>query len=48
VYPDEGHAFFRNSGAQLDAASAGTNGRAPHAVVDAWDRVREFLRKHIG
>jgi carboxymethylenebutenolidase len=48
VYPDEGHAFFRNSGAQLDAAKSQSNGAVPHAVVDAWDRVRAFLRKHIG
>lgn len=48
VYPDEGHAFFRDSGAQLDAAKLSSKGSVPHAVVDAWDRVRAFLRKQIG
>jgi carboxymethylenebutenolidase len=43
VYPEQDHAFFRHSGSQLDAPDT-----APNDVKDAWDRVRTFLRTHIG
>jgi carboxymethylenebutenolidase len=46
VYPDQDHAFFRNSGSELDA-SAGGSGTASHDVADAWQRVRGFLQKHL-
>jgi carboxymethylenebutenolidase len=46
VYPEQDHAFFRHSGDQLEAAKDPS--AAPHDVVDAWNRVRAFLRQHIG
>jgi len=46
VYPDQDHAFFRNSGAQLDAAAA-SQSPAPNDVSDAWKRVQSFLREHL-
>ncbi|MBD5653924.1 MAG: dienelactone hydrolase family protein [Candidatus Eremiobacteraeota bacterium] len=36
VYPDVGHAFFRESSAALDSGD----------VADAWRRVRAFLAEH--
>jgi carboxymethylenebutenolidase len=46
VYPDQDHAFFRNSGEQLDA-SGDTQSPALHDVADAWKRVQTFLREHL-
>jgi carboxymethylenebutenolidase len=37
VYPDEGHAFFRDSSAVIDSSQS---------VADAWDLVQAFLREH--
>lgn len=39
VYPDQGHAFFRDSSAALDSSPD---------VADAWQRVQTFLKDHIG
>lgn len=41
VYPDQTHAFFRDSGAQLAAGHDAT----PSDVADAWARVQAFLRR---
>jgi carboxymethylenebutenolidase len=38
VYPDKGHAFFRESDQALDDAD----------VADAWSRVKTFLKQTIG
>jgi carboxymethylenebutenolidase len=38
VYPDEGHAFFRDSSDALDDSEA---------VADAWDLVQSFLTEHF-
>jgi carboxymethylenebutenolidase len=46
VYPNQDHAFFRNSGAQLDAAGA-SQSPALGEVADAWKRVQSFLREHL-
>jgi carboxymethylenebutenolidase len=46
VYPDQDHAFFRNSGAQLAAAGA-SQSPAPNDAADAWKRVQSFLREHL-
>ncbi len=45
VYPDQDHAFFRDSGSQLEGGHA--NDRTPHDVADAWDRVQAFLQEHL-
>ncbi|MEO7039371.1 MAG: dienelactone hydrolase family protein [Candidatus Elarobacter sp.] len=45
VYPEQNHAFFRDSGAQLDAHGGTANAGAPDDVADAWDRVQTFLRR---
>jgi carboxymethylenebutenolidase len=45
VYPDQGHAFFRDCGALFGPEADGP--RTPHAVADAWDRVQAFLRTHL-
>ncbi len=45
VYPDQDHAFFRNSGSLLEGGHE--NDRTPSDVADAWDRVGAFLRKHL-
>jgi carboxymethylenebutenolidase len=45
VYPDQDHAFFRNSGAELEGGHE--NEQTPHDVADAWDRVQAFLREHL-
>ncbi len=45
VYPDQGHAFFRDSGSQLEGG--GENDETPHDVADAWDRVQAYLREHL-
>jgi carboxymethylenebutenolidase len=37
VYPNVGHAFFRESSAALNA----------HEVADAWSRVQSFLKAHL-
>ncbi len=37
VYPDEGHAFFRESSSAMDSSQS---------VADAWDLVQAFLREH--
>jgi carboxymethylenebutenolidase len=42
VYPDQDHAFFRQSSAAMDGGPQAT------AVKDAWNRVQSFLREHIG
>ncbi len=39
VYPDQGHAFFRDSSAALESSPD---------VADAWKRVQTFLHDHIG
>jgi carboxymethylenebutenolidase len=44
VYPDQGHAFFRDSGSQL--ASEG-NDETSSDVADAWDCVQAFLAEHF-
>lgn len=41
VYPDQNHAFFRDSGSQL----AGSHDAPPSDVADAWERVQAFLRR---
>jgi carboxymethylenebutenolidase len=46
VYPDQDHAFFRNSGSQLDAPGD-TQNPALHDAADAWKRVQTFLREHL-
>jgi carboxymethylenebutenolidase len=38
VYPDAGHAFFRDSSSAMDSSD----------VADAWDLVQAFLREHTG
>jgi carboxymethylenebutenolidase len=38
VYPDEDHAFFRDSSATLQSSAA---------VADAWDLVQAFLGEHL-
>jgi carboxymethylenebutenolidase len=43
VYPDQGHAFFRESSHALDATDA-----TGQAVTQAWERVRAFLKRTIG
>jgi carboxymethylenebutenolidase len=45
VYPDQDHAFFRNSGSELEGGHE--NEQTPHDVADAWDRVQAFLREHL-
>jgi carboxymethylenebutenolidase len=45
VYPDQDHAFFRDSGSQLEDGHA--NDRTPRDVADAWDRVQSFLQEHL-
>ena len=37
VYPEVGHAFFRQSSAAMNA----------HEVKDAWEKVQSFLKKHL-
>lgn len=39
VYPDQDHAFFRDSSAALDSSAD---------VADAWELVQAFLRDHTG
>ena len=39
VYPDEDHAFFRDSSAVMTSSQP---------VADAWDLVQAFLKEHIG
>jgi carboxymethylenebutenolidase len=46
VYPEQDHAFFRHSGAQLEAANA--PGAELHDQADAWNRVRAFLSANLG
>jgi carboxymethylenebutenolidase len=46
VYPDQDHAFFRNSGAQLDAPGDAQS-PALNDVADAWKRVQTFLKEHL-
>lgn len=46
VYPDQGHAFFRDSGAQLDPSNR-ADATTPRDVADAWDRVQAFLGEHL-
>ena len=43
VYPDQGHAFFRESSAAL--GNAGATGQA---VGQAWERVQSFLKANVG
>jgi carboxymethylenebutenolidase len=43
VYPDQGHAFFRESSAALGAADA-----TGQAVTQSWDHVRSFLKQTTG
>ena len=43
VYPEEGHAFFRESTSSM--AAGGTKGKD---VTDAWNRVQAFLKQHLG
>lgn len=38
VYPDAGHAFFRDSAAALESS---------RDVADAWDLVQAFLKEHL-
>ncbi|GAC1403179.1 MAG: dienelactone hydrolase family protein [Candidatus Velthaea sp.] len=38
VYPDQDHAFFRDSSAVLDSSKD---------VADAWDLVQAFLKEHL-
>jgi len=38
VYPDEGHAFFRDSSAAMGSSTC---------VADAWDLVQAFLKEHF-
>lgn len=45
VYPDQDHAFFRDSGAQLEDGRQ--TDQTPHAVAGAWQRVQAFLREHL-
>ncbi|GAC1573032.1 MAG: dienelactone hydrolase family protein [Candidatus Elarobacter sp.] len=48
VYPDQDHAFFRDSGTQLDEAHRGNNADAStRDVADAWRRVNAFLEEHV-
>jgi carboxymethylenebutenolidase len=53
VYPDQGHAFFRDSGSMRRETDAATKSFVPdaegtaHAVADAWDLVEAFLSKHL-
>src|SRR5262249_40672178 len=42
VYPDQDHAFFRESSAAM------SGGAQADAVKDAWSRVQAFLREHLG
>lgn len=42
VYPDQGHAFFRESTAAMDGDPKG------RAVKDAWARVQAFLKTQLG
>jgi carboxymethylenebutenolidase len=42
VYPDQGHAFFRESSHALETPDA-----TGQAVAQAWERVRAFLKKTI-
>jgi carboxymethylenebutenolidase len=46
VYPDQDHAFFRNSGGQLNAAGA-SQSPALNDAADAWKRVQSFLKEHL-
>lgn len=39
LYPEQGHAFFRDSSAALTTSAD---------VADAWNLVQAFLQKHIG
>jgi carboxymethylenebutenolidase len=43
VYPDQGHAFFRDSSAAMGRGDA-----TGKAVDDAWTRVQAFLRRTLG
>jgi carboxymethylenebutenolidase len=43
VYPDQGHAFFRESSHALETTDA-----TGQAVAQAWERVRAFLKQTIG
>ena len=43
VYPDQGHAFFRESSAALGNADA-----TGQAVGQAWERVQSFLKANVG
>ncbi len=43
VYPDVGHAFFRDSSQAIAAGDA--QGKAS---ADAWERVKAFLAQHLG
>lgn len=38
VYPEVGHAFFRQSSAEMNKSE----------VADAWSKVKGFLKKHLG
>lgn len=38
LYPDSGHAFFRDSSQDMDSSKD---------VADAWDLVQAFLRQHL-
>jgi len=39
VYPEQGHAFFRDSSAALETSKD---------VADAWNLVQTFLKNHVG
>ncbi len=43
VYPDQGHAFFRESSAALGASDP-----TGQAVTQSWERVQTFLKETIG
>lgn len=45
VYPDQDHAFFRDSGAQMEGGRE--TDQTPHAVADSWQRVQAFLGEHL-
>jgi carboxymethylenebutenolidase len=46
VYPNVGHAFFRDSGAAMLDNSPDPDDDVTAAVADAWDRVQSYIGVH--